>query len=208
MIRKIAHWLDLNVLRVLFKAISKIYHYLYIHTIHVALILFAIACFLAFWPHPDRELPTTDIVPNINRTVISDAPIETDVMQDVNADDDDINAEVDILPASEESQPEYETISLGMFKVTAYCPCTKCCGQYANGITSTGVTAQANRTIAVDPKVIPYGTMVFIDGHPYIAEDCGGAIKSNRIDIYFDTHEEALNWGVKNLEVTIVRECE
>ena len=92
---------------------------------------------------------------------------------------------------------EPQMIDLGEFKITAYCPCSKCCGQWANGITSTGVTAQANRTIAVDPNVIPYGTKVLIDGKEYVAEDCGGAIKGNRIDIYFDTHQEALQWGVK-----------
>lgn len=101
-------------------------------------------------------------------------------------------------------QAEPQTVDLGEFKITAYCPCTKCCGQWAKGITSTGVTAQTNRTIAVDPKVIPYGTKVMIDGKEYIAEDCGGAIKGNRIDIYFDTHQEALQWGVKYKGVMLV----
>lgn len=78
---------------------------------------------------------------------------------------------------------------------TAYCPCEKCCGEWADGITSTGVTAKAGRTIAVDPSVIPYGTEIEIDGHIYVAEDCGGAIKGNAVDIYFDTHAEALEFG-------------
>lgn len=95
---------------------------------------------------------------------------------------------------------------LGEFKITAYCPCTKCCGQWTNGITSTGVTAQANRTIAVDPKVIPYGSKVLIDGKEYVAEDCGGAIKGNRIDVFFDTHQEALQWGIKYKGVSLIVE--
>lgn len=103
---------------------------------------------------------------------------------------------------------EVEKISLGEYKLTAYCPCSKCCGQWANGITSTGVTAKAGRTIAVDPKVIPYGSKVLINGHIYIAEDCGGAIKGNRIDIYFNTHQEALNFGVQYAEVFIIKETE
>lgn len=101
---------------------------------------------------------------------------------------------------------EPQTVDLGEFKITAYCPCTKCCGQWANGITSTGVTAQANRTIAVDSSVIPYGTRVLIDGNEYVAEDCGGAIKGKRIDIYFDTHKEALQWGVKYKNVYVMGE--
>lgn len=94
---------------------------------------------------------------------------------------------------------------LGEFKLTAYCPCAKCCGKWADGITSTGTTAVAGRTIAVDPKVIPYGTEVIIGGTTYIAEDCGGAIKGNRIDVYFDSHSEALKFGVQYADIYIIR---
>ena len=95
-------------------------------------------------------------------------------------------------------------IWLGKFKITAYCPCSKCCGQWADGITSTGVTASEGRTIAVDPKVIPYGSKVMIAGNEYIAEDCGGAIKENRIDIYFESHDDALEYGVQTHDVYII----
>ena len=79
-------------------------------------------------------------------------------------------------------------ISLGTFKLTAYCPCSQCCGPWANGITATGVTARANHTIAVDPRVIPYGSTVYIEGlGTFVAEDCGGAIKGNRIDVFYNT---------------------
>jgi 3D (Asp-Asp-Asp) domain-containing protein len=91
------------------------------------------------------------------------------------------------------------------FKVTAYCPCELCCGQYANGITATGTVATAGRTIAVDPTVIPYGSEVILNGHTYIAEDCGGAIKGNKIDMFFDTHEEALQWGVRYIEGVVIK---
>ena len=93
---------------------------------------------------------------------------------------------------------------LGKFKITAYCPCSKCCGQWADGVTSTGVTATEGRTIAVDPKVIPYGSKVMIAGHEYISEDCGGAIKENRIDIYFESHSKALEYGVQTHDVYII----
>ena len=89
------------------------------------------------------------------------------------------------------------------FKLTAYCACAKCCGK-TDGITATGTKATQGRTIAVDPKVIPYGTKVVINGNTYIAEDCGGAIKGNRIDIYFDSHDEALQFGVQYADVHIV----
>lgn len=96
------------------------------------------------------------------------------------------------------------TTSLGWFKLTAYCACEKCCGEYANGYTATGTLATEGRTIAVDPSVIPYGTQVSINGHIYTAEDCGGGIKQNRIDIFFGSHDAALQFGVGEAEVFVV----
>lgn len=96
---------------------------------------------------------------------------------------------------------------LGEFKITAYCACEKCCGKSADGITATGTIATEGRTIAVDPKVIPYGSIVEIDGIDYIAEDCGGAIKENRIDIFFESHQVALEWGVQYHDVYMVEEA-
>ena len=82
-------------------------------------------------------------------------------------------------------------------KLTAYCACERCCLGSADGVTATGTIPVEGRTIAVDPSVIPYGSRVHIFDHVYIAEDCGGAIKGNRIDVYFDKHEDALAFGVK-----------
>lgn len=95
---------------------------------------------------------------------------------------------------------------LGGFTLTAYCPCMKCCGKWANGITSTGTLAAEGRTIAVDPRVIPYGstvTLYYEDGtvHTYTAEDCGGAIRENRIDVFFADHQAALQFGVQRAYV-------
>lgn len=92
--------------------------------------------------------------------------------------------------------------SLGEFKLTGYCACEYCCGK-TDGITATGTVATAGRTIAVDPSIIPYGSVVKINNKEYVAEDCGGAIKNNKVDIFFDTHQEALEWGVKYAEVFI-----
>ena len=68
------------------------------------------------------------------------------------------------------------------------------------------MTATTNRTIAVDPTVIPYGSKVVINGQVYVAEDCGGAIKNNRIDIYMGSHAEALNSSVFDVEVYLLEE--
>lgn len=92
--------------------------------------------------------------------------------------------------------------SLGTFMCTTYCGCSECSEGYGN-MTSTGVVAQEGRTIAVDPSVIPYGTHVLIDGNEYIAEDCGGAVKGEHIDIYYESHERSLEVGTRYLEVKI-----
>ncbi len=111
---------------------------------------------------------------------------------------------------------EYEAPKLtflGTFVVTAYCACEECCEKSPDdpwyGITATGTKATQGRTIAVDPRVIPYGTVLYFDGHGgnfggYIAEDCGGSIKGNRIDLYFDSHDEANEWGIKTRDIYII----
>lgn len=73
------------------------------------------------------------------------------------------------------------------------------------GITYTGTKASRG-TIAVDPKVIPFGTKLYIPGYGYgVAADTGGAIKGNKIDLCYETRAEALNWGIKNITVYVVR---
>ena len=90
------------------------------------------------------------------------------------------------------------------YVITAYCPCVKCCGK-TDGITATGTKATQGKTIAVDPSKIPYGSEIEIEGVGVrIAEDCGGAIKGNKIDLYFGTHEQALEWGRQTKQVTII----
>lgn len=90
----------------------------------------------------------------------------------------------------------------GVYKVTAYCACMKCCGK-TNGITASGVKATANHTIAA-PRTFAFGTKVVINGVTYTVEDRGGAIQGNRIDIYMNSHSEALKWGVRYVEVEVL----
>lgn len=92
--------------------------------------------------------------------------------------------------------------SIGVYKITGYCSCAKCCGK-ATGRTASGTVATAGRTVAAS-AALPYGTKVNINGHTYTVEDRGGAIKGNKIDIYFSSHAQALAWGVKYLPVEIV----
>lgn len=100
---------------------------------------------------------------------------------------------------------------IGTFTATAYCPCVKCCGIWsaehpsrdADYVqrTSSGTIPEEGRTISADWDVLPKGSGVVINGHPYIVEDTGGAIKGHRIDIYFESHEAALEFGVQKVDV-------
>ncbi len=97
--------------------------------------------------------------------------------------------------------------NLGKFKVTFYCaePHHHICNNGDSSVTATGTTPTPNRTIAVDPNVIPLGSAIAINGIVYYAEDTGGAIKGNRIDILVETHQEALEKGIKeDVEVLLI----
>ena len=112
--------------------------------------------------------------------------------------------------------PKIEYVSLGEFRITAYCSCKKCCDKWAdsrpldeNGnpivYGASGEVLIPEYSVAVDPTVIPYGTKLYFNGNEYIAHDCGRAIKGNEIDLYFDSHEDALEWGVQYYEIFIIK---
>ena len=88
---------------------------------------------------------------------------------------------------------------LGEWKITAYCACAACCDKNA-GITASGAMTKANHTIAA-PKEFPFGTQLIVGGQLYVVEDRGGSIHGHRIDVYFNTHQEANNFGVRYMDV-------
>ena len=93
------------------------------------------------------------------------------------------------------------------FMATATAYTANCNG--CSGITKTGINLKKNaqlKVIAVDPKVIPLGTKVHVEGYGYaIAGDVGGAIKGNRIDVFIPTKKEAYNWGRKSVKVKVLQ---
>ena len=110
------------------------------------------------------------------------------------------------LEALEMFQDECVTYA-GNFVVTAYCPCSKCCGKHANNrpvvrgetivFTAIGEVAQEGVTVAVDPSVIPYGTAIYIEGVGIrYAQDCG--VSGKRLDVYYEDHSEALHSGLSD----------
>ncbi len=106
-----------------------------------------------------------------------------------------------------EKPEEWETIEM---RVTAYCPCPSCCGEYSDGITACGYEIQPGDTFVAADRRYPFHTEMLIPGYsnsqPVKVLDRGGAIKGNRLDVFFTTHEEALEWGVQYLKVNVHRE--
>ena len=107
----------------------------------------------------------------------------------------------------EEQKPEAEEQKVvKTFKVTATAFTANCKG--CSGVTSTGFNLKKNpnaKIIAVDPKVIPLGTKVWVEGYgEAIAADKGGAIKGNKIDVFMPTKSKAYSWGRRTVTVKIL----
>lgn len=85
---------------------------------------------------------------------------------------------------------------LGTFKAYAY---------NGSGTTASGTKTTANRTVAVDPKVIPLGSKIMINGKIYTAEDTGGSIKGKKLDIYMPSYDDCMDWGVRNVKVYLIK---
>ena len=113
--------------------------------------------------------------------------------------------------APRESEPAVEAASTTntssreiTVKATAYTASCEGC----SGTTATGINLKANpnaKVIAVDPSVIPLGSKVYVEGFgEATAADTGGAIKGNRIDVFIPSEQDAINFGVKQLKVTIL----
>ena len=106
------------------------------------------------------------------------------------------------LPRTAPDTPIEQTSQI--WRVTAYCPCKLCCGVHSDGITASGHNILAGDKLIAAPRSIPFGTWIEVEGYG-MAEvlDRGGAIKGRRLDVFFPTHQEALSWGVRMIEVKI-----
>lgn len=121
----------------------------------------------------------------------------------------DSNRIITYIPV-EESEPDPEPVLLGEFTVTAYCPCSQCCGKWSNPdkpLTASGEPAVEGITVGADWRTIPAGTVIEIEGigerivqdkpADWIVEKYNGMI----IDLYFDSHQEALELGKQQVMV-------
>lgn len=110
--------------------------------------------------------------------------------------------------ASNKSQLSGQWQSVRM-RVTGYCACPKCCGSYSDGITASGHRITAGDAFIAADRKYPFGTEMVIDGYnnakPVKVLDRGGAIYGNRLDAFFSSHEQALKWGVRYLNVKVLQ---
>lgn len=92
------------------------------------------------------------------------------------------------------------------YNVSAYCSCSYCCGKNACGITASGKSVRWGY-VAADKKLFKFGTKLSIEGFTghFTVEDTGSAIKGRKLDIWFPSHQEAKEFGRKNLKVKFVK---
>ena len=106
---------------------------------------------------------------------------------------------------TQETEPQETWKSLGKFKTTGYCKCEACCGVWSDeeATTASGEKATEGVTVAADTSVLPFGSIVRINGEEYEVQDTGSAVNGNTIDIYYNEHTDALAHGVQYAEVEI-----
>lgn len=97
--------------------------------------------------------------------------------------------------------------TLGSFTVTHYCPCSLCCGK-SDGVTASGRSVVPYYSVAVDPKVIPLGTVVYLDYgdgvlHEARADDTGGAVRGYKLDLCVGDHQTAVQYGIRTATVYV-----
>lgn len=158
-----------------------------------------------------NQLTSDIILPGMNLSIYTEMPAEMKVQAVNSAKPATANASA-AAPAKPVSAPKAEVkqpapaASSNHITVEATAYTANCTG--CSGTTKTGVNLKANpnaKVIAVDPSVIPLGTKVYVEGYGYAtAEDTGGAIKGNKIDVFIPTQDGAISWGRRQVKLTII----
>jgi len=113
----------------------------------------------------------------------------------------------DVPDVAVEDKKTTDSWKIVRMRVTAYCPCSQCCGEFADGITANNHRIQPGDKFVAADKTYPFGTEMVVPGYngsqPVEVKDRGGAIKGSRLDLFFHTHQAALEWGVQYLDVRV-----
>ena len=109
-----------------------------------------------------------------------------------------------VIQPADVQQEEWITVRM---RVTAYCPCSKCCGKYSDGRTACNHKIRNGDTFVAADKRYNFGTELIVPGYndyrPIKVMDRGRVIKGDRLDVFFHTHKRAMEWGVQYLDVKI-----
>jgi 3D (Asp-Asp-Asp) domain-containing protein len=134
----------------------------------------------------------------LNTPIAVESPLKADNQQVLD------ESETKPVDGDSEKDGEWQTVRM---RVTAYCACPKCCGKNAKGITACNYKIKDGDSIVAADRKYPFGSEMIVPGYnggkPVEVLDRGGLIKGNRLDVFFPSHEEALKWGVKYLDVKI-----
>jgi len=166
------------------------------------LVIACVLSFIAGAAYTKADMPIT-----LSNPTVTETQADTQSLPDVN----DVKTEpVQLaalaLPDEPQSEPA-EKWRIVRMKVTGYCPCSKCCGKHADGITANGHKIQPGDTFVAADKRYSFGTEMIIEGYGNSKTvkvlDRGGAIRGNKLDAFFHTHQEALEWGVRYIDVKV-----
>jgi len=109
--------------------------------------------------------------------------------------------------AKEDSSEQVSLWQTIRMRVTAYCPCQRCCGAYSDGVTATGHKIRQGDTFIAADRKYSFGTEMIVPGYnksePVEVLDRGGAVRGNQLDVFFNSHRQAKKWGVKYLPVKV-----
>ena len=183
----------------------------------VLLVIFVFAVFCQSTSKNCEAELTNEKIEFENEEVAFDEEIQVDIGEDMTVSNDTTNDSA-LEDSVDESGAPKEYKRVVKVKATAYCLCKKCCGKSENdpyyGVTASGLRIIPNtgmKVIAVDPKKFSLGSEVYVESldgsEDYgnaIAADTGGAIKGNHIDLYMDSHAQALEWGVRYVNLYIL----
>ena len=170
--------------------------------------LMVVACVLSFIAgaaYTKAGRPITLLNATVTETQADTQPLPDDTAN---------SAAIIPMPSETEGEQKAETKSepadkwrIVRMKVTGYCPCSKCCGKFADGITANGHKIQPGDTFVAADKRYSFGTEMVIEGYSNGKSikvlDRGGAIRGNKLDAFFHTHQEALEWGVRYIDVKV-----
>ncbi len=157
---------------------------------------------LASRPAPETPAKQSPVAERVAPAVEADSgePVFEDIIEPV--------VEPEPVPAGE--VPQVRRLRM---VVTAYCPCSKCCGKWSRyRKTASGypVTTNGGQFVAADTRVLPFGTRVRIPGYAGYQDvpvlDRGRLIKGYRLDVYFPSHAQAKQWGKQALWVEVIED--